>query len=131
MYTMKQTCRKTDMTYEALKFYCNEGLVPNVKRDAHNHRVFDDRDVEWIRSLTCLKSCGMSIREMKLYIGLCQQGEATIPERKQILSQKREELLRRMAELQVSVDFIDRKQRLYDDLLAGKAGGEGGPRRTE
>ena len=131
MYTMKQTCRKTDMTYEALKFYCNEGLVPNVKRDAHNHRVFDDRDVEWIRSLTCLKSCGMSIREMKLYIGLCQQGEATIPERKRILSQKREELLRRMAELQVSVDFIDRKQRLYDDLLAGKAGGEGGPRRTE
>ena len=131
MYTMKQTCRKTDMTYEALKFYCNEGLVPNVKRDAHNHRVFDDRDVEWIRSLTCLKSCGMSIREMKLYIGLCQQGEATIPERKQILSQKREELLRRMAELQVSVDFIDRKQRLYDDLLAGKAGGEGGPYRTE
>ena len=98
MYTMKQTCRKTDMTYEALKFYCNEGLVPNVKRDAHNHRVFDDRDVEWIRSLTCLKSCGMSIREMKLYIGLCQQGEATIPERKRILSQKREELLRRMDE---------------------------------
>lgn len=63
MYTMKEVCRQTGMTYEALKFYCNEGLVPNVKRDANNHRIFDDRDVAWIKSLTCLKNCGMSIQD--------------------------------------------------------------------
>lgn len=33
MYTMMQVCRELDMTYQTLKFYCNEGLVPNVKRD--------------------------------------------------------------------------------------------------
>lgn len=32
MYSMKEACKLTDMTYENLKFYCNEGLVPNVKR---------------------------------------------------------------------------------------------------
>ena len=31
-YTMMQVCKETGMTYQALKFYCNEGLVPNVKR---------------------------------------------------------------------------------------------------
>lgn len=30
MYSMKDVCRETGMTYEALKFYCNEGLIPNV-----------------------------------------------------------------------------------------------------
>ena len=120
MYTMKEVCRETGMTYEALKFYCNEGLVPNVKRDANNHRVFDDRDVAWIKSLTCLKNCGMSIQEMKVYIGLCLQGEPSIPERKVILAQKREDLLKKMAELQASIDYIDWKQGFYDDLLSGK-----------
>ena len=120
MYTMKEVCRETGMTYEALKFYCNEGLVPNVKRDANNHRVFDDRDVAWIKSLTCLKNCGMSIQEMKVYIGLCLQGEKTIPERKVILAQKREDLLKKMAELQDSIDYIDWKQGFYDDVLSGK-----------
>lgn len=120
MYTMKAVCRETGMTYEALKFYCNEGLVPNVKRDANNHRVFDDRDVAWIKSLTCLKNCGMSIQEMKVYIGLCLQGEASIPERKVVLAQKREELLQRMAELQASIDYIDWKQGFYDEVLSGK-----------
>ena len=64
-YTMMQVCKETGMTYQALKFYCNEGLVPNVKRDKNNRRVFDERDVAWIGSLTCLKKCGMSIQEMK------------------------------------------------------------------
>lgn len=121
MYTMKEACGQTGMTYEALKFYCNEGLVPNVKRDAKNHRVFDDRDVAWIKSLTCLKNCGMGIQEMKAYIELCRQGAASIPQRKIILAKKREELQRRMADLQASVDYIDWKQGFYDDVLSGKA----------
>ena len=120
MYTMEEVCRETGMTYEALKFYCNEGLVPNVKRDANNHRVFDDRDVAWIKSLTCLKNCGMSIQEMKVYIELCLQGERSIPERKVILARKREDLLKKMAELQASIDYIDWKQGFYDDVLSGK-----------
>ena len=120
MYTMKEVCRETDMTYEALKFYCSEGLVPNVKRDTNNHRVFDDRDVAWIKSLTCLKNCGMSIQEMKVYIDLCLQGEPSIPERKVILARKREDLLKKMAELQASIDYIDWKQGFYDDVLSGK-----------
>lgn len=49
MYTMMQVCRTLDMTYQTLKFYCNEGLVPNVKRDSNNRRIFDERDVSGLR----------------------------------------------------------------------------------
>lgn len=31
MYTMMQACKEVNMTYEALKFYCNAGLIPNVE----------------------------------------------------------------------------------------------------
>ena len=120
MYTMKEVCRETGMSYETLKFYCNEGLVPNVKRDANNHRVFDDRDIAWIKSLTCLKNCHMSIQEMKIYIDLCRKGEVSIPERKIILEKKRRELTEDMARLQDSIDYIDWKQNFYDDVLSGK-----------
>lgn len=59
MYTMMQVCRELNMTYQTLKFYCNEGLVPNVKRDDNNRRIFDEKDVKWIKDLSCLKKCGM------------------------------------------------------------------------
>lgn len=120
MYTIKQTCKMVNMNYETLKFYCNEGLVPNVKRDKNNYRVFDDKDVAWIKSLTCLKNCGMSIQEMKDYLKLCLQGQSTIPERKIILDKKREALLRSIASLTEAVEYIDWKQQFYDGVLSGK-----------
>ena len=108
------------MPYETLKFYCNEGLVPNVKRDKNNYRIFDERDVAWIKSLTCLKNCDMSIAEMKEYLALCLKGPSTILQRKAILERKRNALLEKMSELQKSIDYIDWKQAFYDDVLSGK-----------
>lgn len=120
MYSMKEACILTNMTYENLKFYCNEGLVPNVKRDRRNYRVFDEHDIKWIQSLNCLKSCGMSIAEMKQYLALCMEGEGTILERKVILAEKKETLLQSITELQKAVAYIDWKQRFYDDVLSVK-----------
>ena len=120
MYSMKEVCKQVGMTYETLKFYCNEGLIPNVKRDKRNYRVFDDRDVAWIKSLSCLKKCGMSIKEMKEYLNLCLIGESSIPKRKSILEFKKKSLLEKLQEIEESIDYIDTKQQFYDDVLSNK-----------
>lgn len=120
MYTMKAACEAVQMPYETLKFYCNEGLVPNVKRNRQNYRVFDDRDIAWIKSLSHLKKCGMSIAEMKVYVELCLEGEASIPERKSILAERREVLKLQMQELRDSIEYIDSKQAFYDGVLSGE-----------
>lgn len=120
MFTMKETCNQVGLTYEALKFYCNQGLVPNVKRDKNNRRVFDSNDIAWIKSLSCLKNCGMSIQEMKEYLALCLDGESSIPVRKIVLEKKRKELCLQLEQIKQSIDYIDWKQGFYDDVLSGK-----------
>lgn len=120
LFSMKQACEQTHLSYETLKFYCNQGLVPNVKRDKNNRRIFSEQDIAWIQSLNCLKNCGMSLSEMKDYIQLCVIGESTIPERKEILACKRTALLEQMKQIQQSIDYIDWKQGFYDDVLSGK-----------
>ncbi len=120
LFTMMEVCREADMTYQTLKFYCNEGLVPNVKRDKNNRRIFDERDLKWIKDLVCLKKCGMSIQEMKAYLDLCLQGASTIPQRKEMLTQKQAALRSSIQELEDSVAYIDWKQSFYDEVLSGK-----------
>ena len=119
MYTMKQTCEATGLAYETMKFYRNAGRVPNLKRDANNRRVFDDRNITWIKGLLCLHRCGLSIEEMRRYTELCFEGEPSIPERKQMLADKRARLVEQLAEIRDSIDFIDAKQRFYDGVLSG------------
>ena len=118
---MKEACAQTGLSYETLKFYCNQGLVPNVRRDEQNWRVFSESDIAWIRSLECLKNCGMGIREMQEYISLCLEGQSSIPRRKEILERKRRELEQELSRIRESIAYIDRKQNFYDDVLSGKA----------
>ena len=120
MYSMKETCQKVGMSYETLKFYCNEGLIPNVKRDKNNYRIFSDKNIGWINSISCLKNCGMSLVEIKEYLNLCLQGPSTIPQRQQILAIKKQDLIKKQQDLQKSIDFIDWKQNFYSDVLEGK-----------
>ncbi len=120
MYTMKDVCQITNMPYETLKFYCNQGLIPNHHRDKNNHRVFDEHNLAWIQSLTCLKKCKMSIAEMKEYLTLCLEGESTIPQRQCILAAKQEQLRTEIQLIQDGIDYIDWKQGFYQDVLSGK-----------
>lgn len=120
MHTMKEACEETSMAYETLKFYCNQGLLPNVKRDKNNRRVFSDHDIAWLKNLVCLKNCNMSLAEMKEYLELCLGGEPTIPQRKLLLAAKQQELKKKLALMQEAIDYIDWKQQFYDDVLSGK-----------
>lgn len=61
MYNIKEACSLTDLSYDTLKYCCNIGLIPNVKSDKNNYRVFDD-DINFINGLVYLRKCGMSIK---------------------------------------------------------------------
>lgn len=119
MCTMKEVCDQVGIPYETLRFYCKEGLVPGVKRNKSNYRDFDERNINWIKSLVCLRKCGMGIEDMKRYMNLCLGGAPTILERKALLAAQKEQLLRRAEEIQESIDFIDHKQAFYDGVMAG------------
>ena len=120
MFTPKEVCEEVGISYETLKFYCNEGLVPNVKRDKNNYRIFDEKNIAWLKGLQCLKKCGMSIKDMKLYMNYCMEGPSTIPERKEMLNKLNESLVKRINDLNECIDFIENKQAFYDDVLDGK-----------
>lgn len=117
MYTMKEVCEQVNISYETLRFYCREGLVPDIKRDKHNYRQFDEHNITWIKGLQCLRKCGMSIKDMKLYMDYCLEGESTISIRKQMLTATKDALLKKYDEMKESLDFLDQKQVYYDAIL--------------
>lgn len=61
----------------------------------------------------------MSIQEMEEYLDMCLQGPSSIPERQEMPAVKRV-ALKKLAEIQASIDYVDSKQGFYDDVLAGR-----------
>lgn len=119
-YSMKEVSEITGLTYDTLKYYSNEGLIPDVKKDKNNYRIFDEKNIGWIKSLSYLKKFGMSNKEIKVYMKLCKKGISSIPERKEILNKILNELEKEIDRIRESIDYINFKKQFYDDVISGK-----------
>ena len=120
MYTMREAAKLAGMNYETLRFYCKEGLVPNVERDKNNYRIFTDDNIVWLKSLQCFKQSGMGIKELKDFMELCIEGRETIPTRMELLEKQKEQLFRQIKEIENNIDYIEHKIQRYQDILDGK-----------
>nr|WP_319941496.1 MerR family transcriptional regulator [Metabacillus sediminilitoris] len=48
MYTVKEVAKLLELTDHTVRFYTDKGLVPNLKRDKNNNRLFDDDSIKWL-----------------------------------------------------------------------------------
>jgi DNA-binding transcriptional MerR regulator len=116
-YTIAQTAAKTGISIYTLRYYDKEGLLPYVKRDDKDNRVFTEEDLGWLSFILCLKNTGMSLKEIREYIKLCEEGDSTLEHRLRIFHQQKETVNQRIAELEEYQKMIDYKIGFYEKAI--------------
>ena len=112
-YSIGQAAEKMGLTAHTVRYYDKEGLLPFVERTDGGIRLFKESDYEWLSIIECLKQSGLSIKEIRRYIDLCREGDATIPERLQLFVNRRLAVQQQMAQLQKTLDLLDYKLWFY------------------
>ena len=113
MYTIAEVSSKTGLTAHTLRYYERAGLLDPPERGSNGHRRYSERDLGMLGILTRLKATGMSIQEMRRYAELCRVGTDTYDERRVLLEEHRQQVLDRIAALQVDLEHIELKIKLY------------------
>ena len=72
------------------------------------------RRVEFIK---CMRSAGLPIDVLISYYALVLQGDQTISTRQEILREQRERLMAKMAEMQETLDLLDHKINVYQNIV--------------
>ena len=117
-YTIKEAAGKTGLTEHTLRYYDKQGLFPFLTRSEGGIRCFEDRDLEWLSMITCLKATGMPIKRIKEYTELCMRGEDTLQQRLDIFLKQRENMLNQIEELNRHLDKVNNKIRKYTEECA-------------
>ena len=120
-YTISQVAQMMGVTPSTLRYYDKEGLLPNVKR-VNGIRVFEDTYFPWLRILNCIKGTGMPIRQIKKYVDLCAEGDATLEQRYAIIKEQRQHVLDQIEQLNFYLKELDYKDWYYQEAI--KAGTE-------
>lgn len=89
--------------------------MPFIGRDKSGNRVFTDTDLNWVAMVCCLKDTGMKIKDIKQYADWCAEGLQTIEERKTMLADHRQQVVKQMEALKKNLALIDSKIAVYEN----------------
>ncbi len=116
MYTIGEVSKMFDLSISTLRFYDKVGLLRNVKRK-NGIRQFDDNDVEVLLLIECLKNSGMQIKDIKIFLDWCAEGDATLSKRYEMFQKQREKILNEIEKLKDTLDLINFKCWYYQEAV--------------
>lgn len=116
-YTVSEVAKRLGLSPHTIRFYSKEGLLDFVERDQNGNRIFKESDFERLFIIASLKRSGMTIHQIRDFTVLCDQGDATIPQRLQIIRDQREAVEAQITELMDAMDALKYKTWLYEAAL--------------
>lgn len=106
--------KKTGLSISTLRYYDKHGLLQNIDRSNGGIRKFDDKDLEALRIILCLKTSGMKISEIKQFMDWCNEGDATIDKRLNMFYEQEKNINKQIDILNKSLKLIKFKQWYYE-----------------
>ncbi|HCH74404.1 MAG TPA: MerR family transcriptional regulator [Clostridiales bacterium] len=115
-----EVAKKYGVTPDTIRYYEKAGLIPAAPRRASGIRNFDEKTCNWLEFIVCMRSAGLTIEALTEYVRLYKKGKSTVSERKNLLVNQREELRRKKEEIEATLNRLDYKISLYEQIEAGK-----------
>ncbi len=112
-FTIGEMAKFLNIPASTLRYYDREGMMPAIERSEGGIRMFKAQDYEWLCMIECLKRAGMPLRNIKKFVALVRQGDATITPRLEMIDAQRKEVERQISDLQEMLDVLDYKHWFY------------------
>lgn len=117
MYTIGQIAKMMNLSVPTLRYYDDEGILINIKRDNAGNRIFDDSDIEALKIINCLKQSGLKIKEIKEFMDLCRQGNSSLKKRYEFFLSQEQKVLDEIQSLERCLALIKYKEWYYQTAL--------------
>lgn len=88
--------------------------MPAITRNKSGTRDFQEEDLKWVEFIKCMRDSGLSIHSLSKYSELYQIGEETLIERKEILMDEYQKLLKKQATINGTVAKLEKKIENYN-----------------
>lgn len=115
--TIAQVSKRYGLTADTLRYYERVGMIPPVHRTASGLRDYTAVDCNWVELAKCMRSAGLPVEAMIEYVRLTQLGDGTIPARRQLLLEQREQLEKQKQAIESTMERLDYKISRYDEAV--------------
>ncbi len=111
-YTIGQVAKLTGLSISTIRYYDKEGLLNGINRKS-GIRSFNDKELNTIRVIECLKNSGMLIKEIRDFMKLCEEGDSSLNERYNFFLDQEKKVQDQIKSLNQTLKLIKFKQWYY------------------
>lgn len=112
--TIKEVSEKYGVSQDTLRYYERVGMIPEVSRTAGGIRNYTQEDLGWLELALCMRSAGLPVNVLVEYLKFYRQGDETIPQRLELLTAQRKELLEMKSRIEQTLARLDYKISVYE-----------------
>src|SRR5699024_10968630 len=102
MQTVKEVAASLNLTEHTVRYYTDKHLIPDLKRDKNNKRLFDEAAINWLLCIKHLRKCGMPIED-----------------RYESMRNQKEVAQAQLEEAKQRAKYIEDKTKNYYDIMNG------------
>lgn len=117
MYNVKDIAKLTELSEHTIRYYTNEGLIPQMERSNGGARQFSEDCLKWFKLVKCLRATGLSIADIKRYVDLTVKGDSTLKERYDILTTQLAESEKKLKEAEAQHEYLLQKIDRYKSKM--------------
>ena len=80
--------------------------------------MFTEKDYEWLKVIECLKESGLSIKDIKSFIGMAKRGdESSLTERLTLFQSRRNAVKKQLKKMQETLELLEFKCWYYEQAI--------------
>ena len=112
-----EVAKEFNITTYAIRYYDKLGLLTEIQRDSSGKRCFCEEDMDRLSVISCLKSTGMKMEDIKVFLDLHITEPGCINQKRKMIENQKAILEAKVAHLNEFIEQSEFKLWFFDHLV--------------
>lgn len=117
-YSIGEVAKLFHLSVPTLRYYDQEGMIPDLQKDAAGHREFNLQNIDAVQVIECLKGVKMPLKDIKQFMEWNREGDSTLQERLDLFNNLDEKVTTQIEHLEKIQKMIHYKQWYYQQAVS-------------
>lgn len=111
---IKQVSERLGISKETLRYWENNGLIPEVPRNSSGYRDYTENEVKWALFIKAMRKAGMSVESLIEFVELYRDKANTHDAQKALIKEQYDELIQKRQDLDQTINYLKYKLDHFD-----------------
>lgn len=112
---IKEASERLNIPKETLRYWENNGLIPEVPRNSSGYRDYTENEIKWALFIKAMRNAGMSVESLIEFINLYNSYKGSREAQKSLVKEQYEILLAKRNELDKTLNYLSYKLDHFED----------------